>query len=1294
MPTKKTLLSKLRRKNIRLARRIRSMDDSLVNTLFNEPTQIKGHASLSFVGELRQHQTFLLPFLNKEERMLSPGQSKIINALLNLDLSKINNNKELESVFFKEVSSSKNNEPKELRDAFRLIDKMEYIKNNTTVTNQFVSLCKKELGPISNRLALLKSKARERLPVLPSHSEGYSIFTTSRSYSNSIDTTLCQYLFDLPLSQNIFLLENEISEKGLKVLDSSVDEESQSKFIRDGHIDLDDSGEESRNIYNTMPQLFIDTLCKMMSKKEKAKTPLFLVTPLDIDEISQVYALMPNPRSNSAEKFAVELNPNDPWFLKVDNSLSSTELKALPENKSSFLLANSNHKVGIKIPEHVVNRIKTENKAIYAEISLDSDSNWNVERTHNLSGLKLNKLPDVRKDNKLAAKEYLKSKKQNGYIDKKYTEAEISGLTQKQGVSIREFQSSLSRLLSLSGSEALFDLDVKKRKDTQTPYFASLTIYSNQKNAPYIRRVACCIQNEGDQKLDAASLQSLGMSQQDFENSAISLKEADNLLKKPINQVKNKGLISLPSFGFETLSLFPEIKNKVQKWPSINKREISKSLGLANRQDHVFTVSLGKNKSHSFSFLSEVGSESSLLQKLRNKNGRCLSTCGKALITIDQNSDTVSLRDLENDKNYVLGDIYAVTGQVLTQSHKPHSQKNRSSLSEIINHHTLHRALLSNCSVPFSYSEPISLDDFDESMISPEWKGGLKDNFNAFYNSTIRKVPAYFCVDSMHENLCNEFEKAGFDLSTVIAGGVGGKKGKLFLSLLSKYNQTLFSALVRNSGIDLDSLSSLTENTRLNKKNATLTLSDLLLADVISLHQNNPIPAEHFQSIHAAKLVFEEMEPTTNLPPKEKVEELSVEFGVSKDTVENLYVSAINFKSHHNQSYKSFLSKESEILPLGDSSLHSMTALLGELRLRYPTPTTWDKQISLHLSENSLKRELNLRLGKDHPITIFHSGKTRQLDAGAWDGKFSEEIENEIKFALSVFKISKGAHNVFTRAAPSQDREELNEQHSMLLSTLNSEDTISRLNRLNETLQELGVETISYKKGSGDLVSWGADIGLAIINNENPPIKFNSSFSDVDIEKCISTLKFTLSKFGLNEKDVANRLSKVEKQALLDYKVSQFTLDFLSKKPTVVSDNNLSSKRELKKQILSSYGECHEVTYATIAKNLIKAVSLPKETQHSLLISAAGDFSKLPTDPLAKRIFKHIRELSNQVHSPLKLENGPIQSLQTSFQEGDNSPLLGAANLLTEKCNYNHINIKPKETLTDKQKNSFTKRAF
>lgn len=1280
MPTKKELLSALRRKDIHLARRVRAFDNTLASFLFDahsDSLKDRKNNTSGLIHTLRKHQSFLYPLLSNEQKTDIEQMFPRLFALNDIDVLHVETPEQLDRELFVKATSS---QPTNKKPIFTILDKLAYLEmqENKEVGRYYKKLCTEELISLSSKLSTLKKDVSEKLGIFSSHASQLSAFLIPEKYANSIDPELCGYLFSLPEKHDIVMLNDTITPNGLEIISSTIpNSELATDSIKISNnnnnnnniftVDFASSSEDSRGVFHNTPQLFIDAMAKNWNKTIKRKQQEFYV--LDkaaMNDISKVHKFADVSSQASVNKYLIKLSPESTWFIKNGDHMTCRQIGAL-ENEDVSLFMTPDSDLHINIPGHAISEIKESSQPIFLEVSLDNDLNWQVDRFVNENTITtLSTLPDTRRERLVDAKKYIKQFNEQGYIDKRYMSDEISGITKKQGISLVEFTNSLSHLLELNETESFFDIDIRTRKDSKSPYFASFTVYSIQADKPYIRRIASCISDPASPYLDEQSLNELGMTQSQFDDNALTLSEAEQLLTKPINQVKTKGLLSFPSLNNNELDHFPLLSLKTRRWPALNRRALSKELGLTKRQDHVLTLKTEKNNTNGFSFLCEEGGELSLLSKLKQDNSTIWSECGLGVIRTL--SEKAFFYDVQENVKIDLGPTDELLRIAETHAHKPHKQSNPSGDLELINHHILQRALLASNIHKLNKLPPNMEINIENSTLSKEWKEGVKERARELYSATLEKIPRYLCVEGMHNYLCETFEKEGFDLTSPIAGGVGGSKGKEFLRSLQSQSPTLFTAVTRECKIELDTALEKGSPQRIDKALASVTLSDILLMNVIELHKANPELAEHFQLIHAAPAFFDEVEPTTNTAPHEKLNEYSLKSGVSTQMLDVLYESAVNFKTHNNQSYKSFLAQKGDLTPLGDGSVQSVSAMLGSLRIQYPNPQHWAQHLTKHVNNTTLQKNIAIHINdtsEPNLLDINIDNSTRRLSLSS-PVELDDHIVEELRYTLNLLKIANGAHNIFTRSNLRSDPNILEEQHTLLLNQLYSPENKERLNALNERLIESGLETIRKSHTTGELQRWLQNIGTSLINEGVTSRPFNSHFDQETLNISLGELKKILHTHEMNFHQLDDTIENIEKEATLEFEIHQTIVDYLTKSPTLVADNKLSSKRRMAKQFSLAHGDnVKEVSYADITKHLVKSVSLPSKTKDALVISAVGGFDKLPSESLAKRIFKHMREISNNPILSFPLYQGPVGDLQKTFLESTHAPLLGAVNLIT-----------------------------
>lgn len=1275
MTIKKELIKHFRRTDISFARRLRLLDDYAIESIFSEsnnPPKPKNQAlPLSLMSEInlfRENYTYLSPILQSldvEEKLKLNAFDA--SALLSIKLNTLNSDDDLEHAYHNALMKTETPPNKPINTLFSLAQKLETLSpsdcEDLPASHDYFKRCIQCLQNTNKQLHTVKSDFAKKLPIQHFEHAGCSIFCIQDSFGENFDCGIARSLFSLPKETPALIVSDSMKDGAIRIFDSSSFSEEHLNTLP-FHISLKDKKgsvvfreladvPSLNTLYNNNQEATLDKIGMHWSKSilegsvDNKRTQLH---PADLVHFRNAFNTLGKERAPKPESLCIELSPNQTWFFLEEGKIKRSLLKDIPA--STRTIFSSEHKdSAIQVPYSVIKNLTHSGNF---DISLSDFNEWLIDKKTPTSAI-VDQFPRIDKKIKIAAKKHFKKQKTPGYIEHQYTDADLKLKLAEQSLSNDWLNNSLLELNSSTNSEAVFDIDIRSTSgENSVPYFIKITALSAQKNGPYVRNISCCI-NHGDTQLTEEQLLELGMSQSEFTQHALSVKEAQNHLLKPFNQIRNKGTLFFHNTSASLPVLkktFPLLIEKTKTWTILDKQKLIKENGLASRQGNIITITTEKNNAKPFHFRDSVGTECALKEKLKKGSGNAISLCGNATIKIKDK--VVFLVDQKNKLSTNLGNSKDFLYKLHSQTKPMGLGQKAGSIQALYSHHTVMRMLQRATPKRQFYTPPMI--NIPNKLLEHK-ETGVIESLKLNYLNIIKNIPLHFTPNEMMQELERDLTLKGINPNQILSGGVGGKKGIEFLNSLKEESPELFAAVTYGKNINLDRLLSGSQSIRISKEQASLTYRDYLLANVFSLHRHNQDISSHFQLADIAPLVFERLEPTTSVPPDENIEALSKYTGTSTAGLRSLYSQAYQFKQHQNQSYQSFLNDNEKWLPFADSGLVSIASIIGGLQIKDSSTSNWINKIEQHNQQIKIEQVASLSIPEyENSFSNQLLDDSKKVITTSNSAPIPSKLLPSLSEALELLKLSNGMHNIISRNNNTTPPETIHENYQNFSSTIYDPRRVDKLNELNKDLTEAGITSLNLLPSKVEAKQFVISIINAAID-DNDLLNFNTSFNHESLSEIEVNLKTHIPLLGLNHHSINSRISEIIQRKKIEFTCVNSVDELFKVDNYVVTDDKVANKRNFETQHKLSNSNYTPVTYQELVNIILNQGHLPKSTADSLYVSSQSGFSELPKEHFANQIFKRIRYNARHIHSPFPVNKGPFDDIQKQFKIASNNPL-------------------------------------
>lgn len=1002
-----------------------------------------------------------------------------------------------------------------------------------------------------------------------------------------------------------------------------------------------------------------------------------------LDDLSTVNALNIECRTASKASssiqmdFFIALQRDMVGVFLVDNVRRLMPFHHLPNDSNVTYIVDDVNGISLNILATQLNALKASDEQITFGLTQRAPGTFALSSMLSVQAQKLltnassvHAIPHPNKDALTAAvRESVTPLRENGYLSKQFSPSEWEERLGQAGDGAELLDNgnkALNLALTTSGTSTLIDLQFERESDASAlPYRITAAIYSLTQKGPNVRSIEVLIKS--DCNLSTATLQSLGLSGEDFAALALDPNEAEKVLLKPFTAGSTQGgiLCGLRNSKMHLNIIkdsMPALFDELNAHLIVDPLSMSKKNNLSSRRDDIMPMYLERHGGKPVYFADTPGSSLGIRGLLSGAAKRILSTDEKYGMSID--GDTVFIHDFFAGTKLEWGGKVELSLHLHATQNKPNIQHSHGSQGALLKESKVSHLLRSSSPMVSPSLVEFIMPQALIAELSPKGKErflALRDLWEAIQND-------YDFSLSIHDNqekiqtLLNE---SAVPLDAIIAGGAGGQKGKLFLKELYKKSTALFWAATSGKGINTHDL--LTRNNAaqpLSAKDASLTVADVLRANMVAFQVKNPDLVNHFQLNHLAGSILSRLEPNTAKPPREIIDKISAEYGCPPTLVKTLYNSAYDDKARRSSKgiFEDFLPREHSFSIGKDGRLLSGWVFWEKLVKR--VPHTFDAVLKQHLIEQVAKLSM-MGLHRHIPENAVHLSsnfivdKSLTCEVRSLNGKpFVTTPQLDIDSIAQIMHLQNGVSQIITSNDSSVETEEA---EAVFISKLTSAPNQTLLDETNRYLTNNEL-TAQFMPNDASLQRYGEAFLLAALDGTtNPP--YNRNFSEIELSLVKQKAKASIIKLDAHclidsPSQAYHRINIMSEQAIMQHRISSL-LSEMSRGERIVllSDDGPTLNAQHIRRL-----EANNIPYETVTTNhaiqmLFDKIGDQLDTRtYAELSHFVKSDEPPPQGSIAKRYYQ---EMLHAYRSPPNLifTAGPLASLAQSFTVKCASPL-------------------------------------
>lgn len=1301
---KKALIQRLRRTHMNLARRVRLLDNEVVAAMAPDgelppPNEVERQAAHNDALQLYRKLSGLLPLLNAvsasdtialRAALLKPIQQA--QALLLTQPSEHQFAEDATLRHFIDSTRAPNSDPDMLLRLARTLGEISLnnIFYQDSVRN-FVGRCLLCLTEAEQALAPLHEMLQETLAPSVYHGTGHTIVHLPETLGKQTSPATLRSILGLPAMHPLLVLAGEFKNgRGEVIFPKDKNTLSQRFSLKGNSLGLQ-WGQDGEQSFLQLPETpgiseafnihikgskshpFTQLVKQWDSQEILRQARTIPLTPDDLSDLAVVHtkAGVVNPLHSTRQlPVSLLLSAEQRWFVEDGKTWKLTTLSELATNRTQAIKASPNDSVYLQLPPMTLQQLQKGPLNVgLTQLSTDEIAvSFHLPREVKMSAVHW---PNPALDElKLAAKAHAKQQMAPGYIDHRYSETEVKSALAQLGLNEpTAFNAGIDKITQGLGVNTLADISIwHTQKGTGTPYFASITLYSLTKQGPHIRRVGCCIHDPSWTLPTDVQLSALGMDAEQFKSCAMLPADAAHHLEKPFNQF-NAGKIGLSVFNHKLAmdlikQQLPSLHQAISLLPTLDRQALVKQEQLSLRDDRGVTLSLTRHRGRPVFFPHTPSDPNGIEACITNEQGRYLSLDGSASLWAQDGQ--VFLKDFTNGTAGVVGTKQEILEQIHSQQRPPNSQQTPGDADQFVKMQRVNNLLTSAGTKAPVWVDPLPLP--------PETLGAnnAAPSLQVLWGDVQKHYRFDLSLDANLKRLTPLMRQAQHPLEKPIAGGAGGRQGVKFLRTLHTNAPLLFHAATMGKRLAISQVLFGSDAQTVSVSQATLTVEDWIVANIMNLHQHNPEIVAHYQLSHRATSALSIMEPTTaELPPG--IDSLANWLGTSTEQLSKLYQMAYSQRLHHGQSFKSFLPSCSNT-PLGHDSLLEHIALTSAIVQRY-TPTQAEDLVYKHSRSLKLKHLLSdlklptppgeqlvsLPLLQDHGYQLGIQLKG-PIPSGV---DIEQRLEKTLSPALRLLHLSNGVFNTIPKGGIVDP---LLETHArdQLLSLLKAPANIASLKQTEKALLSMNIAAISLIPHNSVFQDWAEQIVLHAMGQGESP-NYNRHFTAEQLKtlngalvQLAQALPLTPAEWSRVESSLVTATHQYN--ALLVVK----QLDRSLGHPVDILDKTVARRGFDEQSSKWQVPLLHKPT-KEVLREIAETVALPIDTKESLMQCAKSNGNGRPSESLASQIYSQVvREL--QLPPPLVHTDGIIGQLQAGFKVSAKAPM----EYLLERREYQH----------------------
>ncbi len=1293
---KSLVLSRLRRSDIGLARRIRNLPStlfskiSLNNNRLASPNASVLHAYLE-AKQIADKYAQIIPLTAQDDTSLNDELKPLLveaNNLLSAQPSDVSSDKADTLSHFIGTKAHQG----DLDTIQKLVNSLAHLSENSKIPQRVAQNYWRRAQYCLNRIDTVLSTFEKTLIAQSNiqifQGEQSTIAQLSDPLYQKMSPALLRRALALPEKHPILFLDEKFIDGQIRVLSSekiadriSLDSpEHALSWIKDKNGLFLQAHDHDNNIDQLLNQPSgpgvrtpIQSLSTILDKQTPSVSEDHLqLTQQDLEDFAQLQSLTGIAHANAQSQqvdATLTLHSAQRWFVKTATGKKEISLSELIEQPTQALFSGVDSKVAFWVPEHCLKRLKEKN-TITVQLMQRNDNALTVSRLLDPETLTQGLIlphPEQKQQQQISQAYLSEQDVSRGYIDQQYQQNDLNVSCMKQGTDAAHFSAGLTEMLEDTEADLLIDVEVKSPPHQDSaPYFISMTLYSQTQQGPHVRRVSCLVHEPSNALPSQKQLDEFGLTEQSFVEKALSPDAAQKHLNKPLSRGDGAQIAFSLHNNNATLNdlqkVAPQIAEKIESSVTIDRQLLIKEEQFGLRRDRQYNVSLDRQQTNTVAFLDTPGHTFGIASAYQNKQGLIMGAEQKGLLSIAQ--DQIQLHDI----------LHEVRGSVEGPEHfasSHHTQQrvaqNRAKGSPLLlaQHHRIQQLLLENA--------PTSPVQYIASILPNRSYNGLPsltDELIVSLDKACQQHQTQYRFDlSIDDNIrlaVQLLKPQGVDGSTALAGGVGNKQGREFLLSLRSASPDLFSAITAGSGINLPALYQSSGETTVKKSQATLTVEDVFYANFARFQKANPAQVNHFQMSHIAAQVLNRLEPKTQITPKDDIEKLARYFCVSPDSLTHLYEMAYHARIEDSRSYHAFLPTAEDRHPLSPSSITDHVSLWGLRERAYLRPER-KQQLHSHILNNKIKvftHTLNNPNNAEGQSLLVGTLSDNKLEA-QWHGaplnpSAQKTLVDLISQNSRLTHLRNGVHHVSSKNVSTSPEQEAEAKHK-LLHLLTSPQAQQMEKELSDFIGAHDGE-LKILPNDAKMRQWESEMLRYAIGETKSPV-FNQHFNEATLDYLEQSSHLFVQnpdnqRYFTNPSLVETRLAQGFRGArtqFIGYALAEQCVKALEHAPLLdVAQNPHKETFEITQHpftLVSTFDLIEQML------NSNKGKQLPDSTQ--LLLARAIEQDERPKkqdDLLAHQLYNKVTELL-QKPPTLGYVAPELDGLKSSFKTAARSPM-------------------------------------
>jgi len=800
------------------------------------------------------------------------------------------------------------------------------------------------------------------------------------------------------------------------------------------------------------------------------------------------------------------------------------------------------------------------------------------------------------------------------------------------------------QLLSEHKAKGFASLDIIKDPIYQDkPVYVAINIYTPNKDGWYTRRAQQIITSGVNPSQIA--LESLGMSQMDFDCLSEMPMDADRLLSKVFSGSDNY-IVMMPGAptDLDTWDTFlPSLATHLKRSPQINMQTYQKQQGLSVSGRDEVTFYPGVNKESPARFSADA-----ILSVVKGEdNSRVLSTCGK-FIAVNKDQ-IITLQDIVRQSVTELGDVNDIAKQIWkkrapTSFHgTPGSDKRL--LTYSIARNTLNQTAprINDYWAKTPYTDALKLSKSEQGVA---FDAAMQKAFNAIMDNG-----RYDFSLSPRQNAASLLSASDLSWDTVLMGGVGGKAGQYFLNDLKKADARFFDHVMSGRGVDEHQLLKSKQAPKSLKEISTITFGDVATYYCEQYEASFPEQKSHYKALEWLPALLEQCPPTFKQHPKERFDALFSGHGVDVASATSIYETLYEAQKATPNAF-GFLYQDNMPVMLSTSSIQRDRAFLSQA-MSTPSLSGESNTLTQHITNNHIRQALkSLTLLPPSLNKIEHNAFSdmRKILVTTSTTSLSQnalsELSKGIKLLSSIPSLSTSLDST-TQEKPEVD--------NMLTHRVN--EVASHIDHILASVPEARI--VASENGVREFM----ESVFKSAKDDSLNVPFNSAipgdildFADQQTQKQLGALGFSDSEISRYH----SAISRAKSQYIGHQAIQRLRIE--SERCPVLSDDRLSRMKDVSGWMHKLGYKTSPLTFKEVLVSLANSDNgLPKATNKALLNHAEND--KAPSkQSLAYQIEQHAKRLLRQSLPPLSSSKA-LKTMVAEANMTSNDPMMVLAEL-------------------------------